>query len=308
MDILTRLPDELKDHVISFYGCKHCCCNKYCHIHELHKKYSRPIYECNENDYEFIGESEIKEIDAVHYYNQLYICTISGHFPFANKNTVVTARSFATNIPVELIDVASFDIGGLQIEKVEAKLFDALYSIYSIPEKNENEYTMIPFYISKIGIEKLVYHEIKIFIRLKENVNINNIKVQFHLQDARGSYDVRKTRYLYFSYIISSYQRLPARRPLYYILIEGDVPEITISNMTLYKTPGIDELTLSRSKKFKHVSLFKIAQSLYDFEHSIDFSEICSARLNIDEGVKIYVVERDVIVTTEGMGGVLGFC
>ncbi len=303
MDILTRLPDELKDHVISFYGCKHCFYND-CHIHELHKKYFYPREKCDQNDYEFIGERTIREVDITQWVpsSNIYRCTIRRSYSIYS-DTVVTFRLFATNIPVEFIEHIEFDIGGAQIETIEPKLFDVLYSIYSLPEQNENGYTVIPFYISKIGIEHLAYHNISIFIRLKENCD-ENFKIQFCEQYAININD-RRTRYYYFSNHVGSYQRLLATRPVYYILIEDDVESITISDMNLYLTPGIDELTLTRLKKFKHVSLFKIAQSLDDFKHSIEFNEICSARINIDKNINMYAIQQMVFVTVSGTGGVI---
>ena len=86
--------------------------------------------------------------------------------------------NFATNIAVENVRYFEIIIGGITIEIIYVDTFDALYELYGIPRKNGNGNTIIPFYLSKIGVTFLEYFVIKIKLEYNNSVRDTN----FHLE------------------------------------------------------------------------------------------------------------------------------
>lgn len=292
-------------------------------IYDLHMKFlgqeNLPKY-LPSDTYTYISEPEIGyscRIKRVNSTNHRNVQCNYVYFNLGNHaeetfrdDSILVYHSFAVNINPDDINYVYFEVGGQTFDRIYGDIFDALYDLYDIPRVNDNGYTIIPFHMSKLGIELVKYHEIhiKIVIKPYRKCPLNNVNIQYSKQYAIGKHDELKEMLTYQiqntgcrseDEIVSDkgYYRANFVHPLLYILIEDDEETLELTINAYYP------FTLKRIKKYKHVSLFQLAEHLRDFDHTINFSKVDNFRLKTN-AKNVYSVTSQVVTCMMGMAGI----
>ena len=225
-------------------------------------------------------------------------------YGFEKEDNLVFSE-FALNVPAELIDNVTIEIGRQQIERIYGEIFEVLYDLYELPKTNEDGDTVIPFYLSKCGVEKLQYHNIEITVKLKEKIGNNKFYIKYKVQKTTSKH--KKEILLYQVHGPGLYRncgkRMIFNHPVGYIIYMTDQNELELIINSLK-----DILKLKRVKKYvtasSTISLFAFADNLTDFDHFINFSRIDSSLINnYKDSTMYYCINTQPLRIMGGMAG-----
>lgn len=269
--------------------------------------------------YNFVGDHEIVSIPCVadKYGNigcnlsQNYVSGAPGYYKESelrapdttDSSFVLTCREFAINLEPEEIDNIYLEIGASRVDDVYGPIIEPLCDIYDIPRKNESGYTILPFNLSKIGMEYLDFHSIKLYIRPvnKDPKSFKKLNIQVKLQYAEKK---ESREFIYFQTLHTTsctYDKSVGRfnlvHPILYLLVEDDLDVLELSIHGRYT------LKIERYKKYKDISVFALVDHIYDFKHYLNFSMIWDSRSNIVGEKNIYGIGCQVLRIMSGMAG-----
>ena len=209
-------------------------------------------------------------------------------------NGTLIAREFAINVKSELIDSIEIIIGVQRVERIFGDMFEVLYDMYDLPETNEEGYTIIPFYLSKFGIEKLKYHETKVIVKFKKAPQEYELKIKLQHSIVTNPKNI-------LLHQIQKHEfgnRLCINHPVSHFIVNGDLEALDLS------FNGQDNIIIKRCKKYETCSLFSFVDNLNDYDHMINFSVIDNAIIkNHNKNLIYYCINIQILRSMNGMAG-----
>lgn len=249
-------------------------------------------------------------------YVSSYFCNTQFTKPIQKSSDNVVVRSFgqqrgvlhtnfATTISLDFVEYFDLSIGGWVMDTVYVDTFEALYVLYDIPRKNKNGNSIIPFYLSKIGVVSLRYHTIRIEPHYHD---YDNYQILYET-DQTPCEDNEPCKYLIYQ---SQHQRYSVNDNLiyfnlivFYILVED--PEHTVNKLEL-RIQG-DDFVFYRNAVYGNQSAFK----LIDIDHAqggdpnrhISFHHFSNIRVlsKLKSPTRITAINSQTFRTESGMAG-----
>ena len=204
------------------------------------------------------------------------------------KTEMMTAREFSINLEPEDIESVTIEIALCNIETIHGEMFNVLYDLYNIPRKNEENYTIIPFYLSRIGIKNLEYNDIDNYRKNKKKdyMKVQISKAVIHNKPARMLvYQVQKNfnkKVLYFCH------------PISHIIVMDNIDTL---DLTINKNHRIK---LKPDRKYPNCTLFSFKDAERN-EHLINFSMIKDAKIENETSGNIYAINKNILRFSGGM-------
>lgn len=208
-------------------------------------------------------------------------------------------RNFSTTIPFDTIESVILEAGGQWLEKIDGDHFKVLQNVYQIDNDK------LPFYLGKIGIVGVEWHDIIIKFTFKSGVKTT--------YDWKVSFDVYSTLIdipvdLYYQTQIFCNNRIVVNHPVSVICVKGYAKSINLDLTYASKDKSCKYfITLHKTEFVDGYSLFYFGNKLNDFEHMINFSRVDVAIIKCDESETIpegFVISTQVLKIRNGMYGV----
>jgi hypothetical protein len=214
--------------------------------------------------------------------------TTNGNYMESPSNGYgVAYKNFATNVPIDLIESVYLlsNQGTMLYDTIYSNMFEALYNIYELPRTNKNGKTILPFYVSKIGIPHVKYGQIDLKINFKDDVDVYpnaciEADVHSYVITERHPYQILTFRCIpswNSSYLSYMYMQM-------YILV-GD-PEHKLDTFVIQLVgkddTKEDRLVLYRSGIYGDQSVFKLCDlNITPNSNLINFCEIRKRNMKI---------------------------
>lgn len=212
------------------------------------------------------------------------------------KNTIV--KNFRLTNLKNVLSV-EIEIGGQRFDKVYKDIIPVLQMLYDL------DIDVIPFYFSKVGINSLAYHEIR--INVKYEVLSDDDRLEFDIY--KWNKDDKKIDSIFYQLQYTGYEdmsrdvRLFFNHPISYIFVRGYNPD------ELDVRLNEDIFCIKRWKRIGEISIYPISDGMEDTKNVINFSRIDNPVLRISNKssnlIYVYVLSLNGIRCMSGMAGTL---
>lgn len=201
------------------------------------------------------------------------------------------------------IDYIDIEIGNSVIEKLYPRYFDCLRYIYDIPIKDDNNYYIIPFWTSKIGVPYCMYHLLYIKVYYKRNIS-NNIIIKYKTKDL----DTLLNESSYVTYQIQ-YNDYLGNKGIQMLHLNHMMIALIVKTTNIYYSMKLNDeiIYFKKTKQIGDYGIFSVISNIKNImnetERLINFSRI--DRVCIKEPIDIIIISINGIKYMNGMGGLM---